>query len=82
MEEDVGSTYEGLQVYTVGHLLPEGIGIGGGEDLQAWWGLDSEKGNQSGAQLFYPMPGKFSLPGFFNASDLHFTSLITLCTRF
>ena len=48
--EEAGSpTHEGLQVYTVGHLLPKGIGIGGSEDLQGWWALDSETGNQTGA---------------------------------
>jgi CheY-like chemotaxis protein len=47
--EDDSPTHEGLQVYTMGgHLLPKGIGIGGSEDLQGWWALDSETGNQSG----------------------------------
>jgi osomolarity two-component system response regulator SKN7 len=51
-EEDVSSpTHEGLRVYTVGHLLPKGIGIGGSEDLQGWWAFDSETGNQSGASF-------------------------------
>jgi len=49
IEEEGGSTHEGLQVYTVGHLLPKGIGIGGSEDLQGWWAVDSETGNQSGS---------------------------------
>lgn len=43
-EDDGSLTHEGLQVYTVGHLLPKGIGIGGGEDC---WGVSTETGNQS-----------------------------------
>lgn len=47
IEDDGSLTHEGLQVYTVGHLLPKGIGIGGSEDLQDWLAFDSEAG-QSG----------------------------------
>lgn len=49
IEEDGISSHEGLQVYTVGHLLPKGIGIGGSEDLQALWPLGLKTVDQSGA---------------------------------
>jgi len=48
-EEEGNPTHQGLQVYTVGHLLPKGIGIGGSEDLPGWWAIDSETGNQNDA---------------------------------
>jgi len=47
-QDDDGMTHEGLQVYTVGHLLPRGMG-GGGEENQGGngWNFDLTPGADS-----------------------------------
>lgn len=55
IEEDGSLAHEGLQVYTVGHLLPKGVGMSGSEDLRGWWGLNSESGRESG--IVHDSPG-------------------------
>ena len=47
---DDDGTHEGLQVYTVGHLLPRGMG---GEDMQGGWNFPPNSGGERSNQQDY-----------------------------
>lgn len=63
IEEDGSLAHEGLQVYTVGHLLPRGVGMSGSEDLQGWWAIDSKTGQASGDVFSNPSGAGSSAQG-------------------